>query len=484
MSSAQLDIQPLDEAPPKRKQRRTPFALKQQVAERLAAHRARHSQQSAAARNARRSHRLGKAPRRPHRRRRSRALRPLPELSRLPRRRGRTRHPGGRRPPPRSPLAAPRPSPTPRMSCSPNSISGTSRPQPHRGSCAESARSASDAPTSRSPEPPTQVSSAGLTVRLYDETALTPSLSPSAAASITDQSQDCRASIRRRRASSPSKMRSPSASLPSSKTRSRRSRSPPTSSSFPASSSPPAAPVPASPRARCAKKPSIAHDARATPHLRGRASPDLHRARSRSPNPSCPSGLPSCSSASRLAPLSSTETPRLPSAPSFRSRPHRFSLRLMAAIVDGCIILAALLCFAAVFAFTLEQAARSARHRHPHRSQTAAIGAVGILAHPHAALPAALLHLLRGDSRNALRPHRPLHLQRRKPHPRRHAPPHLRRCPLRLPTRASASSGPGSTKTAWAGTTASPACISAATKLLSGGETSPIDPRPRTRYTF
>ncbi|MEO8737221.1 MAG: RDD family protein [Edaphobacter sp.] len=50
MSSAQLDIQPLDEAPEESEAAPTPFALKQQVAERLAAHRARHSnsaQQSA-----------------------------------------------------------------------------------------------------------------------------------------------------------------------------------------------------------------------------------------------------------------------------------------------------------------------------------------------------------------------------------------------------------------------------------------------------
>ncbi|WP_348267966.1 RDD family protein [Edaphobacter paludis] len=48
MSSAQLDIQPLDEAAPELEATGTPFALKQQVAERLAAHRARHTQQSAA----------------------------------------------------------------------------------------------------------------------------------------------------------------------------------------------------------------------------------------------------------------------------------------------------------------------------------------------------------------------------------------------------------------------------------------------------
>ncbi len=47
MSSAQLDIQPLDEAPAESEAALTPFALKQQVAERLAAHRARHGQQPA-----------------------------------------------------------------------------------------------------------------------------------------------------------------------------------------------------------------------------------------------------------------------------------------------------------------------------------------------------------------------------------------------------------------------------------------------------
>jgi uncharacterized RDD family membrane protein YckC len=48
MSSAQLDIQPLDEAAAESEAALAPFALKQQVAERLAAHRARHGQQSAA----------------------------------------------------------------------------------------------------------------------------------------------------------------------------------------------------------------------------------------------------------------------------------------------------------------------------------------------------------------------------------------------------------------------------------------------------
>jgi len=43
MSSAQLDIQPLDEAAEESETALAPFALKQQVAERLAAHRARHS---------------------------------------------------------------------------------------------------------------------------------------------------------------------------------------------------------------------------------------------------------------------------------------------------------------------------------------------------------------------------------------------------------------------------------------------------------
>jgi uncharacterized RDD family membrane protein YckC len=48
MSSAQLDIQPVDEAIEESKAALAPFALKQQVAERLAAHRARHSQPAAA----------------------------------------------------------------------------------------------------------------------------------------------------------------------------------------------------------------------------------------------------------------------------------------------------------------------------------------------------------------------------------------------------------------------------------------------------
>ena len=49
MSSAQLDIQPLDEAAANPEATPAAFALKQQVAERLAAHRARHGQQAAAA---------------------------------------------------------------------------------------------------------------------------------------------------------------------------------------------------------------------------------------------------------------------------------------------------------------------------------------------------------------------------------------------------------------------------------------------------
>lgn len=48
MSSAQLDIQPLNEAAAESGPASAPFALKQQVAERLAAHRARHGQQAAA----------------------------------------------------------------------------------------------------------------------------------------------------------------------------------------------------------------------------------------------------------------------------------------------------------------------------------------------------------------------------------------------------------------------------------------------------
>ena len=54
---------------------------------------------------------------------------------------------------------------------------------------------------------------------------------------------------------------------------------------------------------------------------------------------------------------------------------------------------------------------------------------------PLSPLPGALLLLLRVHPRNALRPHRPLHLRRREPHPPRHAPPHPRRPRLRLPPR-------------------------------------------------
>src|SRR4029077_16043315 len=52
----------------------------------------------------------------------------------------------------------------------------------------------------------------------------------------------------------------------------------------------------------------------------------------------------------------------------------------------------------------------------------------------HPALPASVLHLCRSDTRHALRPHRPLHLRRRQPHPHRNAPPHPGHCPRRLPT--------------------------------------------------
>ncbi|MEO6817944.1 MAG: hypothetical protein ABI177_14720, partial [Edaphobacter sp.] len=48
MSFAQLEIQTLDEASAETEAASAPFALKQQVAERLAAHRARHGQQAAA----------------------------------------------------------------------------------------------------------------------------------------------------------------------------------------------------------------------------------------------------------------------------------------------------------------------------------------------------------------------------------------------------------------------------------------------------
>ena len=74
------------------------------------------------------------------------------------------------------------------------------------------------------------------------------------------------------------------------------------------------------------------------------------------------------------------ETPEAPFQPTFSPQTAAFSLRLMAGIVDGCIIVAALLAFTAAFAFTvgkLPNGQMAGRHM---TLQTAAIGAAFTLA--------------------------------------------------------------------------------------------------------
>jgi uncharacterized RDD family membrane protein YckC len=76
------------------------------------------------------------------------------------------------------------------------------------------------------------------------------------------------------------------------------------------------------------------------------------------------------------------EVPEAPFQPIFSPQTAPFSLRLMAAIVDGCIITAALLAFTAVFALTvgkLEGAQGNATTPGHITLQTAAIGAAGTL---------------------------------------------------------------------------------------------------------
>ena len=69
------------------------------------------------------------------------------------------------------------------------------------------------------------------------------------------------------------------------------------------------------------------------------------------------------------------EVPEAPFQPMFSPQTAAFSLRLMAACVDGCIIVAAVLAFIAVFAFTAGKLPGG-----PMTLQTAAIGILGTLA--------------------------------------------------------------------------------------------------------
>lgn len=73
------------------------------------------------------------------------------------------------------------------------------------------------------------------------------------------------------------------------------------------------------------------------------------------------------------------ETPRLPYSPVLPLYAAPLNLRLMASMVDGCIILASLLCFSAVFAFALSKLPGTPAFGSM-APQTAAIAAVGTLA--------------------------------------------------------------------------------------------------------
>jgi uncharacterized RDD family membrane protein YckC len=75
------------------------------------------------------------------------------------------------------------------------------------------------------------------------------------------------------------------------------------------------------------------------------------------------------------------EVPEAPFQPVFSPQTALFSLRLMAAIVDGCIIMAAMLAFTAVFAITVGKLPADPAATVGHITlQTAAIGAAGTLA--------------------------------------------------------------------------------------------------------
>jgi uncharacterized RDD family membrane protein YckC len=75
------------------------------------------------------------------------------------------------------------------------------------------------------------------------------------------------------------------------------------------------------------------------------------------------------------------EVPEAPFQPVFSPQTALFSLRLMAALVDGCIIMAALLVFTAVFAITVGKPSAGHAAAVSHITlQTAAIGAAGTFA--------------------------------------------------------------------------------------------------------
>ena len=69
------------------------------------------------------------------------------------------------------------------------------------------------------------------------------------------------------------------------------------------------------------------------------------------------------------------ETPEAPFQPTFSPQTAAFSLRLMAAVVDGCIIVAALLAFTAAFAFTVSKFPNGQTTGSHMTLQAAAIGA-------------------------------------------------------------------------------------------------------------
>ncbi len=173
MSSAQLDILPPDEAP-SQMEAATPFALKEQVAERLAAHRARRTRSLRQRSHTHSSSDVRQIPLRPNRRRRRRALRPVPELPRLPRRRSRASHPPGRsRRRGRSPQRTRRrrgPEPTPLRTRPTRRRSPHSCPDPRPGAypTPETTPTASAVTIT---EAPAQIAARPLTVRLYEDAA-------------------------------------------------------------------------------------------------------------------------------------------------------------------------------------------------------------------------------------------------------------------------------------------------------------------------
>ncbi len=73
------------------------------------------------------------------------------------------------------------------------------------------------------------------------------------------------------------------------------------------------------------------------------------------------------------------EVPEAPFQPVFSPQTAAFSLRVMAAIVDGCVITAALLVFIAAFAITAGKLSGNSHMSAPMTPQTAAIGVLGTL---------------------------------------------------------------------------------------------------------